>query len=203
MDLQKVEQIALKTMSRRKSHLQRERGFIYYHCSRVASMSLQLRKRLFPERTGHDDCIYAGALFHDVTKGIEPHHETGAHMVRQLLKEACSESELELVSEIVFLHNRRKVEDQPYYAKIVQDADILDHFGSLNIWLKFQYSAAQEENVFDAIQLWESDEHKHYIEESRDALNFELSRQLFDQKIEFEKRFQTRFTLECNGEIDF
>lgn len=201
MELNKINEIAYKSMGKRKSHLSREKGFIFYHCERVAKLSLNLRNSLFPEDNSKDDVIYVGALFHDVTKGIEPHNVTGAHLIHNLVKEHCTIQELEEISNIIQLHNQRNRYDLPYHVKIVQDADILDHFGSLEIWLKFMYSARNEENVFDAIKLWESEEHKQYIQKTRSALNYELSKEIFDQKIEFEKQFQNRFLLECNGEI--
>lgn len=144
MDIEKINDIAFKTMSKRKSHLKREKGFIYYHCQRVAKVSLNLRKSLFPDKELKDKIIYVGALFHDVTKGIKPHNKTGAHMIRTLLQEECNEQEINDISEIIELHNSRNMEEHTYPVKIVQDADILDHFGSLEIWLKFIYSAHTE-----------------------------------------------------------
>jgi uncharacterized protein len=201
MNVQKINEIAFKTMGKRKSHLQREKGFIFYHCQRVAKISLNLRKRIFPGTESKDEIIYVGALFHDVTKGIEPHNKTGAHMIRTLLQEECTEQEINDISEIIELHNLRKREEHSYHIKIVQDSDILDHFGSLEIWLKFMYSAHTEESVFDSIRLWESEEHKKYLVESRNALNYDLSKEIFDKKVEFETGFQQRFKLECNGDV--
>jgi uncharacterized protein len=203
MNIEKINEIAFKTMSRRKSHLQREKGFIYYHGQRVAKMSINLRKDLFPNDLLMDEIIYIGALFHDVTKGIEPHNKTGAHLVKSLLEHECSREDLDKISNIIEHHNARNNDDLPFYIKIVQDADILDHFGSLEIWLKFMYSAHKEENVFDAIRLWDSEEHKSYLDSSRKALNYDLSKRIFDRKIEFETQFQDRFKLECNGDISF
>ncbi|TCZ79287.1 hypothetical protein E0485_05310 [Paenibacillus albiflavus] len=80
MNIQTINEIALKTMSKRKSHLRRERGFIYYHGERVGKIALKLRENLFPDQASMDDIIYVGSLFHDVTKGIEPHNITGAHL---------------------------------------------------------------------------------------------------------------------------
>lgn len=92
---------------------------------------------------------------HDVAKGIEPHSKTGAHLIKALLEEECSPNDLDLISSIIEYHNKRNQDSLPFHIKIVQDADVLDHFGSLEIWLKFLYSGHTEENVFDAIQLWE------------------------------------------------
>lgn len=203
MNIERINKIAFKTMGKRKSHLQREKGFIYFHCERVAKISLNLRRSIFSDKELKDEIIYVGALFHDVTKGIEPHNKTGAHMIRALLQEECTEQEINAISEIIELHNIRHKEEHAYHIKIVQDADILDHFGSLEIWLKFMYSAHTEESVFDAIQLWESEEHKKYLESSRNALNYDFSKELFDKKVEFETEFKKRFRLECHGAIQY
>ncbi|XEC96606.1 HD domain-containing protein [Paenibacillus tarimensis] len=166
-------------------------------------MSINLRKHLFPNEVSMDEMIYVGALYHDVTKGIEPHHETGAHLVKSLLRDECSPEKLEIISDIIAHHNTRNRDELPFCIKIVQDADILDHFGSMDIWLKIIYSAHAEENVFDAIRLWDNEEHKKYLDSSRSALNYAKSKEIFDRKIQFEKQFQDRFKLECNGEIRF
>jgi len=203
VNIERINEIALKTMSKRKSHLQREKGFIYYHCQRVAKISIKLRGELFPDQTSMDEIIYVGALFHDVTKGIEPHNETGAHLVKSLLRDEWTSEELLKISDIIVHHNTRKQHELPFYIKIVQDADILDHFGSMEIWLKIMYSAHADESVFDALRLWESEEHMKYLANSRIALNYDKSKDIFDRKTQFEKQFQDRFKLECNGEIQF
>ena len=111
-----------------------------------------------------DDIIYVAAMFHDVTKGIEPHQETGAVLVKSLLRDECSPEQLDFISDIIALHNTRNHEELPFYIKLVQDADILDHFGSMDIWMKFLYSAHGEENVWDTVRFWESEEYHDYIE---------------------------------------
>lgn len=201
MNIDKIKDIAFESMSRRKAHLTREKGFIYYHCERVAKLSINLRESLFPAEDSKDEIIYVGALFHDVTKGIEPHNRTGAQLIKTILIDECTPQELNEISEIIELHNSRNRAELPFHIKIVQDADILDHFGSLEIWLKFMYSAHKEENVFDAIRLWNSSEHTKYKIETRQRLNFELSKEIYDKRIEFQRYFQKRFELECNGSI--
>jgi len=199
MNMNRLNEIAFKAMGRRKAHLQREKGFIFYHGERVAKLSINLRKILFPADHLMDEIIYAGGLFHDVTKGIEPLNKTGAQLVKTILKEECSEQELHEIAEIIELHNSRNEKDLPFHIKIVQDADILDHFGSMDIWLKFIYSAHKEENVLDAVSFWNSPDYAEYIKTSRDLLNYEISKEMFDKRIEFQKGFQKQFESECNG----
>lgn len=102
MNLDRISEIALNTMSQRKSHLQRETGFVYYHCQRVAKIALSLRKELFPDEGTMDDIMYVASIFHDVTKGIEPHQETGSVLVKSLLKDECSRSSWN--SYLILLH---------------------------------------------------------------------------------------------------
>lgn len=162
---------------------------------------INLRKSLCSSDASKDDVIFVGALFHDVTKGIEPHHKTGAQLIKTILYEECSEKELGEISEIIEFHNSRNREDLPFHIKIIQDADILDHFGTLEVWLKFMYSAHKEENVFDAIRLWNSTENLEYIRAAKESLNFELSKEIFDKRIEFVTLFQKQFKKECYGNL--
>ncbi|WNS45291.1 HD domain-containing protein [Paenibacillus sp. MMS20-IR301] len=203
MNRDTINEIAKNTMSYRKSHLHREKGFIYYHCQRVANISLSLRRELFPDEDSMDDIIYAAAMLHDVTKGIEPHQETGAVLVKSLLKDECSPEQLEFISDIIALHNVRNHEELPFYIKLVQDADMLDHFGSMNIWTKFLGSAHSEESVWETLRFWDSGEHKQFLVKARSQLNYSRSKDIFDQKLKFEQQFHERFKLECNGEVDF
>lgn len=53
LNLEKIHEIAFRTMGKRKSHLNRERGFIYYHCERVAKISIHLEKELFPDESSY------------------------------------------------------------------------------------------------------------------------------------------------------
>ena len=203
MDLDRINEIAHNTMSHRKSHLQREKGFIYYHCQRVAKIALSLRRELFPDEDAMDDIIYVASVFHDVTKGIEPHQETGAVLVKSLLRDECSPEQLEFISDIIALHNNRNHEELPYYIKLVQDADMLDHFGSMEIWMNFLYSAHGERNVLESVQFWEGEEYDSYLKKSRSQLNYDRSKRIFDTKLEFVQQFQARFKAECNGEVVF
>jgi uncharacterized protein len=201
MDLNLITELAHKNMAKRKAHSHREKGYVFYHCQRVAKMSLNLRKIIIPDDSNLDDVIYVGALFHDVAKGIEPHNERGAVLVREILKDACTEDDISAISEVVQKHNERMISNIPTHIKIVQDADVLDHFGSMEIWLKFMYSAYENETAFDALALWNSDEFLSYNKDSRQSLNFDVSRELFDKKALFHRQFQERFAVEADGAL--
>lgn len=201
MDIKKIDQIALETMSKRKAHVERERGFIYNHGRRVAALSLSLYSKIESAEKALEETIYAGALFHDVGKGIGSHGHTGAVLVKDLLKDCCTSSELESISEIVRLHNKRGQKELPDMIKIVQDADILDHMGTQEIWMSFLYSSYADKDPDYAIDFWNSDFFKSHISGARELLNFDISKSVYDERLDFELKFIERFIIESKGEI--
>ena len=84
MNLERIAALAKKYLMRR-AHLERETGFIYAHGQRVASGVIELRRRVTDDAS-HDDLLRCAAIFHDVGKGIGEHGQTGAVMVRFLLR---------------------------------------------------------------------------------------------------------------------
>ena len=202
MDRDKLLKIAYNTMECRKAHLNREKGFIFYHGERTANLALNLRKKIFPGEPSKDDIIYAAALFHDIGKGIGHHNETGGVLAKEFLENEMPMQDLETVCSIIRLHNKRKLTDNySMEIKIVQDADLLDHLGTIEVWLHFFYYANQGGNVKDSIEYWTGQEFKENRKIQRELLNYNLSKQIFDEKIKFEDDFIKRFYKEANGDI--
>lgn len=200
MYIDKMTEIAYKAMGDRKTQLEREQGFIFYHCERVAKLSLNLRQKIIINDNSMDDIIYVGALFHDVAKGIEPHNEVGACLVKDLLKEQCTAEELVQISEIVKKHDMKKaVEEFPSHIKIVQDADKLDHMGSIQVWLRFLVGAHSEESISDSVDFWQGKYFNDYVKSTREKLNFDLTKSIFDEKVQFLNGFIERLKVEMNG----
>lgn len=201
MDINALKGIANKLMSNRKAHIEREKGFIYYHGERVAKLSLKLRERILADDSSHDDIIFVASLFHDVAKGIEPHGKYGSVLVRNILEEYCVEKEINKISEIVYYHSLRKQNnDYSEYIKIVQDADILDHFGTTEIWMNFQYYAHKDKPMNSSLEFY-NNEYGTYVQNCRELLNYEVSRKIFDDKVEFVESFVNRFKVEAEGDF--
>lgn len=201
MNLKTIKELAYKHMINRKPHDDRERGYIYYHGERVARLSIELRKKLFPNDNKYDQHIVVASLFHDVGKGLNPHAEYGAVLVKEILKGHCEEDEIEIIAEIIGYHQtRRKENDYPEYVKIVQDADILDRFGTLEIWLNFQKSAHQSAPISSSLEFYRKD-FEGYAKYMRDILNYNLSKEILDEKIEFSRSFIKRLEVEAQGAI--
>ncbi|NLL44006.1 MAG: HD domain-containing protein [Firmicutes bacterium] len=200
MDLDLIKDKAWQSMGTRHSHPDREPGYAYYHGQRVAKIGIQLRKLVFPDQSSYDDVIVVGSWFHDVGKGIEPHWEYGALICREILADLCPADTLEKIVEIVGSHTLRKAGHYPDYVKLVQDADILDHFGSQEIWLRFWHSAYRRRNVEDALR-FQRDSYLPHISKVRQLLNFPQSIEFFDEKDRFVQEFMKRFAREAQGEL--
>lgn len=200
MDLQAIQKLAEESMAQRLSHPDREPGYIYHHGKRVAQIALQLRELIFPGDESYDDVLLVGGWFHDVGKGIEPHWEYGALLCREILRELVPPGKLEQIVEIVAGHTLRKQRKYPHYVQLIQDADILDHFGSQEIWLSFWHCAHRGKGLASALEFFQG----KYLERAalvRSLLNYGQSVELFDEKDLFVRQFVKRLEREARGEL--
>jgi uncharacterized protein len=192
VDIAKIDQIACEHMADSRPNPDREPGFILHHCRRTALITLRMAEQI--NVNVHRDILYTGALFHDVGKGTEPHNETGAHLVRDLLCRICQEDELDRICEIVRLHNQRgKSNDYAPEIKVVQDADYLDHVGLLGVWIALYCHGTRAETIDDALRYFHGDERASALAYMRMGLNFDLSVRIFDQRVDDEARFFNEF----------
>ncbi|NMA61728.1 MAG: HD domain-containing protein [Firmicutes bacterium] len=200
VDLDQIQKVAFETMGHRQVNPQREPGYIYYHGQRVGKIALQLRELIFPFQDQDDGVILVGGWFHDVGKGIEPHWEYGALLVERILGEHCSVDQLEQIREIVGNHTLRKEKEYPHYVQLVQDGDILDHFGSQEIWLNFWHTAYHKQNLDYALEFYETRYQKQVVK-VRELLNFEESVEFFNEKDRFVRSFVERLRKEGMGDL--
>lgn len=200
MDLQLIKARALENLSKRKAHKRRETGFIYYHGERTANLVISLRKLVLPEDSSMDDILQAAAYFHDVAKGVEPHSKYGAILAEEMLQDLCSKEELDKICELIRLHTSRKKGNCDDYAKLLQDADLLDHFGSIELWMGMHYAAAEDWNIDTLVDFYKGD-FKEDADKNRSLINYEVSERIFDEKVEFTYKFVHRLIVENKGQI--
>ncbi len=200
MDFDKLDQLAFKYMGKRKSHKEQEMGAAYYHGKRVANGVIALRKRLFQDDS-MDDILRCAGIFHDIGKGIEPHTHTGAVLAWDLLKNEISENELEHVCRLIEAHNDRKPQTDAHSwdEKLLQDADLLDHYGSQGIWMSVSYYAYTTQQEMDQVPSFYKTEWQNQIATHRTLLNYNLSKIIFDDKTSFEMAIATRMEVEKKG----
>lgn len=201
MDLELLQKIAYEKMGRRVSDPKKEPGYVYNHCRRVAEISLKLRKLLYPDYDKKDDVLYVGALFHDIGKGIEPHSKIGGLIIESMIGHLCSKEEMEEIIKIVSLHNVRSSDDDSKFVKIVQDADLIDHFGTHNVWMAYVGNALQHKKLEDALEYYEGDMRKDFVINCMNMLNFEESKKIMKRRVEATDSFIRRTRAEQNGEL--
>ncbi|MHB1483077.1 MAG: HD domain-containing protein [Saccharofermentanales bacterium] len=202
MDLTAIKKLAYELMGNKRSHDWKEKGNKYLHGERVASLVLKLRKQLLPGDDSHDDILVVAAWLHDIANGVAGHESKGAKKLRHALTGYCSETELDTICEIITFHDDRNSGYDSYsdYIKLHQDADHLDHFGSYEVWTHFLYAVPHELNILDVLDYFKNvrpTEDEKYLSE----LNFEVSKNIYNEKREFLQNFIDRFGVECTGGI--
>jgi len=201
VDMEAIRALAHKHLADRRAHKEREVGFIYYHGQRVAKIAVQLRKLLIPDDDSRDQELTVAGYFHDIAKGIEPHSVYGAVLIREILADYCAPEQLEFIAELIRHHQFRDPSKGYHdYIKIIQDADTLDHVGVVEIWINFQYYAYTDSTLQDSVKFYET-RFPALAEKMRRQLNFEISKQIFDEKYNFVKAFVQRMKVEANGGI--
>lgn len=202
MDLVKIKQIVFDEMSE-KVHWSGEKGGKYYHGERVAKLALSLKKYILPNDSGdHDDIIRVAAWFHDCMHGESgnDHALTGAERAKILLANYCSENEMREIYDIMYRHDDRHSNRDVFsvYTKIQQDADHLDHIGMNMIWNEFLCSQYNGKNVYETIEKLK-DMQNLFSTVTEAELNFDISKRICRERIEFSRLFVERFSIEGIG----
>ncbi len=200
IDRARIDQIARAQLAERRTHRGRETGYVYHHGLRVAGLCDALREAIDQPVEVHPDVLWAGGLLHDLGKGAEPHHEIGARRARELLAGVCDASDVEAVAELIAHHNARgRPGEHTVARRIVQDADLLDHFGAQYVWLNFGYGARHDRTGRESSDFYRHELDDGYFTACRSSLNFDASREQFDRRAEFVAAFFERFDLEQRG----
>lgn len=202
MDFEALDAIAQKLMKRRKSHIEREIGSIYDHGKRVSRLILTLRKEERPADDSTDDILRLAAMFHDIGKGIEPHAQFGPPIMLQAVEGMVSPEEAREAARLIAAHCDRRPEEplHDFWARLLQDADLLDHIGTYNIWMDICYYAYREEGV-EAEAAFLKEYAQEYAQKHRKLLNFSSSRRIYDDRVGFYLEFARRFQAEARGEV--
>jgi uncharacterized protein len=202
MELDAIKKLAFELMGNRNSHSWKEKGNKYYHGERVAALALKLRGIIIPEDDSHDEILTVAAWFHDIANGNEEHARIGADKVREVLAAYCSKEELNSICEIISVHDDRYTGRDTYsdVIKLHQDADLLDHIGTYDLWIHIAYSIAHDLPITESIN-WLHEVRPTLDEQYRGELNYEVSKRIYDEKSDFVKYCGSRFKVEGYGGI--
>ena len=200
MNLTKIKQIAFNEISE-KICWSGEKSEKYYHGERVAKLALTLREYILPGDDSRDDIITVAGWFHDCAHGQDNHALAGAERAKILLAGHCSDDELREIYDIMYRHDDRDSDRALFsdYAKLQQDADHLDHFGTYIIWRNFVHASTVGRNIIEEIA--DLKEMQERMPEWGSGLNFDISRKIYREKSEFYDMFTERFSVEGTGGI--
>lgn len=196
MNLNQIQTVAHKEMAHRRDIETREPGWSYYHGKRTGKIAMHLARTL--DCDADADTLLVAGLFHDVGKGNKRNNEVGAAMTRELLAEFVSNEHLDTICEIVRCHClRTKSGDNSNgfseATKLIQDADLIDHVGHIDIWLGFYWGGHHGQSIADRIAWYSGGEAKRWHRYMRDHLNYDVSRQMLEERIQLEDRFYQEF----------
>ena len=172
-----------------------EPGYRLHHGARAQKLALEIAEA--EGLTVDRDALAMGALLHDIGKGGCPENEShayrGAAIIQEAFRDLMDDTEREAVSEIVAHHYERPLskwyadKEKPVWNNeilLVQDADVLDHFGIAGIWLALHWAAHKQFTPDQTIQEWETSAYMcAWREEARRSLNFKTSRRLLELRI--------------------
>ena len=202
MDFERLDAVAQKLMKNRKAHPEREAGSIYDHGQRVARLIITLRRAVVPGDDSMDDILRLAGMFHDIGKGIEPHAEFGAPIMLQAVRGIVTDEEAREAARLIAAHCDRRPSEPVHdvWERLLQDADLVDHIGTYNIWMDIQYYAHKGGGVAaEAEFLRENAE--TYAQHHRAQLNFPVSVAIYDDRIGFDLEYARRFQAEARGEV--
>ena len=118
----------------------------------------------------------------------------GSHLTRHLLHGIVTSSELDKIYDVILYHNQRKKSDSfSDYVKLVQDADLIDHVGLIDLWMAFYWSGHHGESIHDHIAYYKGEECRKWRDYMRSHLNYDESLQIFEQRIQLEDDLLSRF----------
>ncbi len=191
MDVQRIDEIAQAEMAGLRSDT-REPGWVLYHGQRTGKLAVLLAGKL--KCQVDCDILYTAGLFHDIGKGNDLHNDVGAKLTRNLLSGIVTSSELDKICDVIRYHNQREKTDSfSDYVKLVQDADLIDHVGLIDVWMAFYWSGHHGESIHDHIAYYQGQECRKWRAYMRSHLNYEVSEQMFEERINWEDDLLSRF----------
>jgi putative nucleotidyltransferase with HDIG domain len=129
--------------------------------------------------------VEVAALFHDIGRkediedgylhpmeAHQGHDETGEQIVSDYIDDFLEPEQVEKVEKVIGNHHS---EAETGEGKIVQDADKLVKFGSMDLWRMIHYGAEEEREITDMFEyFWNTARERHT--EEMNKLHFEVSR---------------------------
>lgn len=197
MRYEPINEIAKKILIR-KINAESESAMLYSHGLRVGKLSKNMASALGV--AFRPEVLYIAALFHDCAVGL-PEYIENAWLAREALKDAIDASLLGEVCELIELKETGFIDDVPELICVMRDADTLDKLGTKAIWTHFGYCHSADMTIEDSLAYYEQGDFERRMSKERKTLYFELSKDIFDQRVSFCLEFAQRMRLENDGNL--
>lgn len=201
MNEEQIHLILREYLANGRSHSWKEKGNKYYHGLRTAVLAKKLRQTLFPQDQEADPVLTVASWFHDLCNGQQDHERLGAEETGRLLSGLCPPTQLQTIQQLIRFHDTR--DHKPEYSHrllLLQDADLLDHFGTYDLWITFRYAMEEEMSLEETVQ-WllkvRGGERQTYF----NKLNFPLSQSIYLVRFDYVQKIALRMQGEIRGEI--
>jgi len=187
-----------------------EPGYRYYHGLRVARLAVELARTM--QLRIDQEALFVGGFLHDVGKAGyngPDHGPRGAELIRAEIAHLFNAHELDGVTAIVANHYMRPNSHHfagrerpvfPAEVLLVQDADLIDHFGSNGIWLAFRWSVYHGRNQQESLDFYHGQD-VSWRREALESVNFAVSRDEIASRMGRAAQFMSYWQLEEKGEL--
>ena len=210
LHLDELRAICEEQLAAKASHEWKEPGNKFEHGIRTAKLAERLRTAICPDDdTVNADILTVAAWFHDLCNGQDDHENAAADALPALIGHLVTEEELSAVCALIRVHDQRKrnmtlderLAAYPPALLLLQDADFLDHLGTYDIWVTFAEFTYMKKTPLDYAKQFTDGSFDRFADRWRCAVNYPLSLEIFEEKINFEVEFARRMLRELDGEF--
>lgn len=182
----------------RRSHSWKDMGNKYFHGLRTAKLALKMRTVILPDITDQDELLTVAAWYHDILNGDDDHCRRGASLTRRMLEGLADKKEIDRICDMIFVHDDRDTEYDPII-RILQDADLIDHFGAYDIVLTASYGMQNGETIDELSENFFRSR-LDAISAHRPLIHYDLSLKLMDERLDYQLSFAKRLKdeLDCS-----
>ncbi len=186
----------------------REQGYRYYHGKRASKLACEIARNEHLCEKINCISLIAASLFHDIGKCMpendyDDHAKRGSIAVGKLLSGLFCRDSHKVVTEAIYWHNKRDESPDTLCVEglILQDADILDHFGAQAVWLTIFNTAVDNNSVDEALKLWDSDQMNSWTDYAAGHLNFPTSQAAMQKRLDRTEQFFRHLRRENAGHL--
>lgn len=181
----------------------------YHHLLRVRRYALRIMEEEELKSEVDPVVLEVAALFHDIgrkedieknyldpMKTKDGHDEAGAELVEEHVSGLVSQEQLEKIEKVIENHHS---EPEMIETKIVQDADDLGKFSSIDLWRLIHYASDNERTLPETVEYFQ-DELEPENRDLLERLHFQTSLEAAEERLDEYSETIERMRKESLGE---